>query len=142
MGKVLGIDFGLRRIGVAVSDPERRYAFGRPTITVSDWRQAIEKIAALCREEEVARIVVGWPRPLSGGVSQPGGELDDFIQALREACQKPVTREDERLSSQLADQYMRERPGKQKKGTRDELAAREILQSYLDRHNHGTHGRA
>ncbi|MDD5567184.1 MAG: Holliday junction resolvase RuvX [Patescibacteria group bacterium] len=134
MGKILAIDFGLKRIGLAISDENQKFAFGRPTLNVRHWQDSIIKIKTLSTEEGVQAIVVGWPKALAGSVSGPEGDLKKFINELSQQTSLPVDLLDERLTSQMADRLMRDMPGvsSKPKGKRDQLAATIILQNYLD----------
>jgi len=133
MGRILGIDFGLKRIGLAISDEEKKHAFGRPTLTVNSWTNTLTSINKICQSESVEKIVIGWPKPLSGQL-KINEDLKKFAEEINKTTNRPVIYEDERLSSGLADRWLKESAGQKKeKGRRDQLSAIIILQGYLDR---------
>jgi putative Holliday junction resolvase len=142
-GRILGLDVGERRIGVAISDPDRRFALPLHSIDGRDQRAAIEAIGGLAREDEVDELVVGLPLSLSGESGTQAGKSTDFAQALEAQIGLPVHLWDERLSTQEAIRRVAdERPqGRERRGRTqrrpeadtDALAASIILQAYLDR---------
>lgn len=131
MTKILGMDYGQRRIGIAITDDAKTQVFGRPTIEARSRLETMKIITELCRQEQVEKIVVGWPVPMNGGKAVPV-ELEAFTDALEEQTGLPVVKFDERLTSGQADQWLHEIPGAKSKGRRDQLAAIIILQNYLD----------
>ena len=139
--RVVGIDFGERRIGVAVSDPSGTLA--RPLKTVergaSD-ADAIETIhatiAQIASEEEVGSVVVGLPAHLDGTPSPQTSRVSNMVAQLAARLDVPVFTQDERLSSREAEQRlsMREKDWRKRKAKLDAAAAAVILQDYLDAH--------
>ena len=140
--RVLGIDLGRRRIGLAVSDATRTLA--RPLRTIergpSD-RRALAEIAAIAQEladepDGLARIVVGLPRHLDGTPSDETAHVSDMGEALQRRVRVPVATQDERLSSHEAESRLalRERDWRRRKARLDAAAAAVILQDYLDAH--------
>ncbi len=132
--RVLGIDYGSVRLGIAVSDPLRIIARG---VTVLDNSpHLISEIKKLVEELEVDTIVVGFPYTLSGTTGKKGVEVESFIALLRAQLACPVITLDERFSSKIAGDTLRSmgvaKKKRQRKGTIDEMAAALILQSYLD----------
>jgi putative Holliday junction resolvase len=126
--RFLGIDYGTKRIGVAIGDMETRLALPLLTLRVEEG----DVIPALCRlikEEDVAGVVLGEPTTLAGERGQAAENVHVFGAALQAACAPiPVFFVDERLSSALADH---ETPITG--ADRDATAAAAILQTYLDR---------
>jgi putative Holliday junction resolvase len=139
--RVIGIDFGERRIGVAVSDPSGTLA--RPLKTIergaSD-ADAIETlhatIAQLASEDEVGSVVVGLPAHLDGTPSPQTGRVSTMVAQLAARLDVPVFTQDERLSSREAEQRLsvREKDWRKRKAKLDAAAAAVILQDYLDAH--------
>lgn len=138
--RILGIDYGERRIGLALSDPTATLA--RPLRTIelqgppANRAAALaEAIAALAADTDgLAGVVVGLPRSLDG---QPHGQtarVETFVHELRRAVDLPVVLQDERLSSVEADERLavRERSWRRRKARLDAAAAAVILQDYLD----------
>ncbi len=138
---VLGIDFGERRIGVAVSDVGKTLAVGVGTIDRRS-HDALLYLDEVIREENVESIVIGYPLR-TDGKEVAGGKtdaVDAFIRILETRFGLPVHREDESYTSQLAEESLRGRRkknGKQAKRSRkeeiDRVAACYILQDYLNR---------
>ena len=133
-GRVLGIDYGERRIGLAVSDELGIIASGAGTIPGDN--DVLSRIVALVRERDIQRIVVGLPLTLRGEEGASAEMVQRFVKALREACDTPVDLMDERFTSSIAEQTIRDMGvGKKKrreKGKVDEIAAVILLQGYLD----------
>ncbi|OGD32153.1 hypothetical protein A3C91_03330 [Candidatus Azambacteria bacterium RIFCSPHIGHO2_02_FULL_52_12] len=123
--KYLGIDYGEKRIGIAVSDEEGMMAFPRTTLENSP--AVLDDIAHLCKEENIQKIVLGVPVSFSGGQSEQAGENIAFGEKLEQHAGIPVVHENEVLSSKMADALG------VKPEHRDQSAATIILQSWLDR---------
>jgi putative Holliday junction resolvase len=136
--RVLALDVGERRIGVALSDALGRLATPLTTIGAVPQQAAIERIARLCAEHEVAEVVLGLPLTLRGEVGPQAVVVQRFGAALETALGLPLHYFDERLTSAAADQMLREmgvKPEKRKLQI-DQVAASIILQDFLDqRHN-------
>jgi putative pre-16S rRNA nuclease len=133
-GRVLGLDLGQARIGVAISDPDRRVAV--PLGTVHTGAPAdVKAIARMVADYEVREIVVGHPVHLSGLRGEAADQAEQFAEALRGFLGLPVVLQDERLSTVEAERGL-VRTGVSGRGRRevvDQAAATVILQSYLDR---------
>ena len=133
-GRILGLDLGDVRIGVAISDPERHLAV--PMGTVHTGAPAdLKAIAKLVREHEVTLVVVGHPLKMSGAPGARVRHAEEFVAALRQALPVPVVLHDERLSTVEADRALRDAGagGRDRRRAVDRSAAAVILQSYLDR---------
>ena len=138
MSRVMAIDFGMRRIGVAISDPMRIMAQGLETINWNgvDSDFAIDRLAEIIKEKEIGEIVLGKPSRTDGTVSESEEKAVLFGKLLEEKTgMKPVFR-DERFTTVIASQFLRETgvSGKNKKKVVDQVAAEIILQEYLDIH--------
>ena len=133
-GRVLGLDLGGSRIGVAVSDPERRVAVPLGTIRTGAPAD-LRAVAALVREHGVTEVVVGLPVSLSGAPSEASAHAERFAGALRGFLGVPVVLHDERLSTVEAERALRAAGvrGRDRRRVVDRTAAAVILQSYLDR---------
>jgi len=132
-GRVLGLDLGDARIGVAISDDARRMAV--PLGTVRTGAPAdLRAIADLIREHGVTLVVVGHPLQLSGESGERAHHAERFAAAIREALDVPVQLQDERLSTVEADRALRETgaSGRDRRRTIDRSAATVILQAWLD----------
>jgi putative Holliday junction resolvase len=135
--RVLGIDVGTVRIGVALSDPLG--ITGQPLEVVE--RRKVEphaRIAALCAEHEVTRIVVGYPLQLDGRVGLAATSVDRFIAELEKVVSVPIERWDERLTTAAAERSMIEGGARRarRRESIDKVAAAILLQSYLDAKRH------
>jgi len=132
--RILGIDPGEKRIGVAMSDPLGITAQGLPTIQVKSPEDAAEQISRIARAETVKKIVVGLPLNMDGSEGEQAERAYHLGQKLEELSGLPVIFRDERLTSRQAELVLLEadmRREKRKKNI-DRLAAQIILQSYLD----------
>lgn len=132
-GRILAVDYGERRTGLAMSDPTATIASGCGTLVTHEALAA--EIAAFARSNEVVRIVVGMPRALSGDATDMTRSVTVFIEALRAATDLPVDALDERFTSSIATRAMVDM-GMPKKKRRekervDEIAAILLLQDYL-----------
>jgi putative Holliday junction resolvase len=137
-GRVMGIDYGSRRVGIAVSDPLRVITRGLGAL--DNTPALAEVIAARVLEEQVVLIVVGMPFAPDGGPGAKGEEVARFIDALRARVPVPVETWDESFTSVGARQAfidggMKKRK-RQEKGRIDEMAARLLLQEYLESTHH------
>jgi putative Holliday junction resolvase len=138
-GRVLGLDLGDARIGVAISDDDRRLAV--PLGTVRTGAPAdVKAIAALVREHDVTLVVIGHPLLLSGAAGERAHHAERFADALRGLLEIPVELHDERLSSVEAERSLRAAgaSGRDRRGAIDRSAATVILQSWLDVGRGGT----
>ena len=135
MARVLAVDWGERRVGVAISDELRTLARPLPTLFVDSPRQAVDTLISLVLEHGAETVVVGHPVHMSGEESSSSRKARGLVQALAERL--PGVRFvlwDERLSSRQAQEILRDRKERirGKKGRLDQVAAAVLLQSYLD----------
>lgn len=131
--KVLAIDHGKKRVGVALSDPTRTHAFPLEAVPGKDRHKLLVRLQAIVAENDVGEVVVGLPLSMSGEIGSQARKVQDFAERLENKLggEVAVVLWDERLSSRQAD---RGRGGADSKdGMRDMMAAVVILQSYLDR---------
>jgi putative Holliday junction resolvase len=135
-GPVLGIDLGDARIGVAISDPERRVAVPVGTVHVGQPPGELVAIAALVRERGATLVVVGLPLSLRGEQGTRAGHAASFAEALRSVVEVPVELHDERLSTVEAERALADAGtrGRQRRRAVDASAAAVILQAWLDAH--------
>jgi putative holliday junction resolvase len=137
MGRVLGVDLGTRRIGLALSDPAGRVATPHALVERSgDVAVDHRTILAHAREAGASRVVVGLPLSLSGDTGPAARAVLEEVEALRALAGEEVTVEthDERLTTVIAEQGMREArvPRRARRRTVDSAAAAVMLQSYLE----------
>jgi len=120
----LGIDYGEKRIGLAVSDESRTFA---RELSIVSPKEFWESIKSLISEYSVSVIVVGWPLNMSGEKTDKTREVEVFKEKLEKVVQLQVELMDERLSSQMAENISGS------KTNIDSLAAQILLQNYLDK---------
>ncbi len=138
--RVLGIDYGERRIGLALSDATATLAspwrlIERPRSEAETLRLLVGQIEALIADEDgLEAIVVGWPRRLDGTATHQTPQVETFARALEQHIAVPVILQDERLSSHEADRRLslRERDWRRRKHKLDAASAAIVLQDYLD----------
>lgn len=133
--RIMGIDYGDSRIGLAISDPFGWTAQGMETIHwKNELSKPIERIKQLVGEYGVEKIVVGFPRNMNGTVGPRGEKTLEFIRVLGYETGVEIIQWDERLTTVAAQRTMQEIGIKtsKKKGVVDRIAAVYILQGYLD----------
>lgn len=132
--RVLGVDFGQARIGVAVSDELGMLAHPLETIPAAGQTSALKRIAELAREKDVAQVVIGLPRHMNGDFGASANDVKQFADKLRPLLGCPIVMWDERLSTTAAHRALRDAGQKTKRtrGVVDQVAAQIILQGYLD----------
>lgn len=132
-GPALGIDFGERRIGVALSDPERRVAVPWGVVERRSDRQAIGELAALARAEGVALLVAGEPRGLDGAAGEAARRARRFAERLARAARLPLVVVDEALTSAEAARRLSAAgvEGRAQGGRVDAVAAQIVLEEGL-----------
>ena len=138
--RVLGVDVGERRIGLAISDRSRTLARPLTTLTIASAADAVDRVAdtiARLRSEDdgLDMVVVGLPVKLDGSASTATARAVAFIEGLRARVPVVILTEDERLTSREAESRLavRERDWRKRKEKLDAAAAAIILQDYLDR---------
>lgn len=132
MARALGVDYGTKRVGLALSDASKLLA---TPLSVAGRDEAISAITKAVAEHDVDEIVVGMPNSLSGQDGPAAANASDFVAELRSAVEVDVLVEDERFTTAIAERSMIE-TGERRRDRRrkiDSAAAAIILQSYLDR---------
>ncbi len=133
MGRILAIDYGRKRCGIAVTDPLRICANGLKTVRACDLMAFLKDY---CSREPVEKIIVGLPKQMDGSPSESSRYIEPFLKQLRkEMPQMPIERYDERFTSTLAHRAMIDgglgRMARRDKELVDEIAATIILNDYL-----------
>lgn len=133
--RIIGIDYGSRRIGVSLSDPLGITA--QPYATLQNTERVYTELNEIAQREGVELFVVGMPYTLKGQQSQKAQEVTCFIEKLRQVTSCTVLPWDERFTTTIAQQTLRalgtkKKDRNQKSGRLDQMAAALILQSYLD----------
>ncbi|MBQ9783174.1 MAG: Holliday junction resolvase RuvX [Clostridia bacterium] len=134
-GKIIGVDFGDTRTGLAVSDPSRLLASGIGYISPGGIEKTADAVAALAREQRAVALVVGLPVNMDGSEGSRAARCRKFATMLEERLSLPVVMFDERMTTMTAARYLNETNtrGKKRKGVIDTLSAQIILQNCLDR---------
>ncbi|MDP2661700.1 MAG: Holliday junction resolvase RuvX [Dehalococcoidia bacterium] len=131
--RVLGLDVGNRRIGLALSDPGGFLASSLGAIERRGSDKDIRSLLALVNQRDVERVVVGLPKHLDGSLGEQALKVQAFAERLKEACPVPLEFWDERFSTVTAQERLREAGAKRPtRGRVDSAAAAFILQGYLD----------
>lgn len=133
MKRLLAIDYGKKRCGIAVTDPLQIIASGLTTVSTPDLISFLKKYTT---DEAVEKIIIGKPKRMNNEDSEIETDIQHFIELLRkELPQIPIEREDERFTSKMAFQTMIDsglkKKQRQNKALIDEISATLILQSYL-----------
>ena len=135
-GRILGVDFGDTRTGLAVSDASRFLASGIGSISVGGIVKTADRTAEIAREQGAVAIVVGLPVNMDGTQGFRADRCREFADLLRERLEDiPVAMMDERMTTMSASRYLNETNtrGQKRKGVIDTLSAQIILQNALDR---------
>jgi putative Holliday junction resolvase len=134
MKRLLGIDLGKARVGLAISDELGLLAHPLETFPADKQKALIERISAIVREKDVEGVVVGLPRNMNGSMGPAANEALAFVDQLRAKLCCTVVTWDERLTTVAAHRMLREagRSSRTTRGQVDQVAAQMILQGYLD----------
>jgi putative Holliday junction resolvase len=134
--RILGIDYGDKRIGIAMSDP---LGFTAQAVAVvgkgETFEEDIKELKKIIKKfEGIDEIVVGLPKTMSGEIKQQAEKVLAFVEALKKSFKIPITTWDERLTTVLAERTLAEAgvSAKKRRGIVDKTAATFILQSYMD----------
>jgi putative holliday junction resolvase len=134
MPRILGIDYGERRIGLAISDPLGIIAQTLPTLDTKKVKDVFDEIKKIVEEKDVGKIVLGFPRNMDGTTGERGEKVKEFANKLKEKIGKEIDFWDERLTSVESLKLLREekRKIKREKKIVDQISAVLILQGYLN----------
>lgn len=134
--RILAIDYGKKRIGLAVSDPFGTYAL--PLCVLENKKDVFLKIKSYCDEYEITEIVLGLPKTLTGEMSFAVQETNNFADKLNNIVRLPIERWDERLTSKIAEKFLISSGVKRhdRKNSIDKIAASVILDEYLQQKKH------
>lgn len=126
--KILGIDYGSKYLGIAISDSEQRQSFVYDTLEAAD---GVEGLGGVIHQEQISALVLGLPLSMDGTEGPVAARVREFAQQLESNFNLPVYFEDERLTTKMVEGFTKQKGA----GIDDHtLAAQEILQSYLDKH--------
>jgi len=132
--KILGIDYGEKRIGLALSDPSNTVARSMKVLKRNETRSWLGEIKAIVHQNKVEKIIIGLPRNMNGSLGEKGKEVLAFVKVLEKVVRVPIVTWDERLTTVSAEKVLRqaELSRKKRKDILDKLSACIILQNYLD----------
>jgi len=132
--RILALDHGTVRIGLAVSDEMKLFAQPLDYLPAEPFAEFVQQLKAIVKEKEVDLIVVGLPRNMDGSYGPAAQRVRAFVIALKEAVPMPIRTWDERLTSVTANRLLTEGNvrGEKRKEKVDKVAAAVLLQSYLD----------
>lgn len=131
MAKILSLDVGGRRVGVALGDDREGYVVTKPALERRDDAHLMAALQAIIRAEDIAVVLVGWPLTLRGGQSAQTKLVQEFVERLKKQVAIPVRTADERLTTKLAHAAGRRRDD-------DSAAAAFLLTTYLERRSRRT----
>ena len=140
----MGVDLGSRRIGLAISDRDRVFAFPLAAIASAGRARDVKVLGELIAQQEVGRVVVGLPLHMSGRLGVDALAAKEFAAALARATGLPVDMQDERLTTVEAERALtatlgrKQREKSRKSGKRDSIAATIILRTWLERTGSGS----
>jgi putative Holliday junction resolvase len=133
MSRILAMDFGQKRIGLAISDELKIIAKPFLTLENKSKKYIINQLKKICQNFDIKKIVVGLPKSLSGKEGVQAKKVRAFAKILAEKIGLPIILEDERFTTEEAEKFLEEKSIKKRILKKDQLAAFYILQSYLDR---------
>lgn len=131
IGRLIGIDWGARRTGIAISDETRKFVFARDPIVMKKSDELVDKILNLVRAEKIAGIVIGLPLRMDGSESDTTKMVREFAESLATATDIPIIFIDETLSSTAAQEEMGRVRVRDIKEKLDSNAARLILENAI-----------
>lgn len=133
MGRILAIDYGLKRTGLAVTDPLKIIANSLDTVATSDLVKYLENYFL---KEEVEKVVIGLPKKLNNEPTHTTKPVEDFIQLFQKKFSIPIIGHDERFTTKIAFQSMIDsgvsKKDRRNKGLIDQVSATVILQSFME----------
>ncbi len=132
--KILGIDYGEKRIGLALSDISNTVARSLKVVKRNATRSWLGEIKAIVDKNKIEKIVIGLPKNMNGSIGGKGKEVLAFVKVLGKVVRVPIVTWDERLTTVSAEKVLRqaELSRKKRKDILDKLSACIILQNYLD----------
>jgi len=132
--RILAIDHGTKRMGIAISDELKMLAHPLEFIPAEPFDAFVDRLRAILREKEVELILVGMPRNMDGSYGPAALKVQEFVAVLKSLFTVPIQIADERLTSVQAQRFLQEAGVKSRdqKGKVDQMAATLILQGYLD----------
>lgn len=131
MSKILAIDVGDRKIGLAIGDQASGFAFIRPALLVSDWAEAWPLLQQLVEHEQISTIVVGLPLNHDASAGPQTERVREFIRELGSRLTVPIVERNEHSTTQAVQREQQTHGRALKRGEEDSLAAQLLLESYF-----------
>ena len=131
VGRIIGVDWGARRIGVAVSDETRGFVFVRPVVVIGQKMEHAQVVADIAQDERAVGIVVGLPLYPDGKESQTTAYVKEFLENLSQKTQLPIVTVEENLTSVSAQEQMGRVRVRDIKERLDSQSARVILENAI-----------
>jgi putative Holliday junction resolvase len=140
MGRLIGIDVGTKRFGVAVSDPLKMFASPHEVIKATGDKHALQEVVRICAEQEAEKLVVGLPLNMDGSRGPAAERVETLVEKLKTLVDVPVVLWDERLTTKTAEAALIEADTRRerRKDLVDKIAAQVLLQHYIDAHHVGS----
>lgn len=137
MQRIMGVDYGDVRTGIALSDINRFLASGYGTIKEGGMRATAKRVAELAKENDVCKIVIGLPKNMDGSEGASADKIRAFAELLKGYTDAEIDFLDERVSTMAAHTILNitDTRGEKRKGVIDTLSAEIILQNYLDKNS-------
>jgi len=134
-GRILSVDFGDTRTGLALSDASRFLASGIGYVSPGGIVKTADKVAETAKENNASAVIVGLPKNMDGSEGFRADRAKEFADLLRQRLELPVVMFDERMTTMAASRFLNETGtrGSKRKGVVDTLSAQIILQNLLDR---------
>jgi putative Holliday junction resolvase len=132
--KILGIDYGEKRVGLAVSDPSNMVARSLKVLMRNETRRWLGEMKEIIEQNKIGKIVIGLPRNMNGSLGEKGKDVLAFVKVLEKVVNVPIVTWDERLTTVSAEKVLvqAELSRKKRRDILDKLSACIILQNYLD----------
>jgi len=133
--KILGLDLGEKKVGVAISDNENIISFPRDIIKYLNFEELIKKIREICDKETISKIIIGLPLSLKGKETEQTKKVQNQGEEISKTLGIPVDFIDERYTSVIPENLMLTEKKKHRQKPKDDIAAQKILQTYLDKYS-------
>ena len=131
IGRIIGLDWGARRCGVALSDEKRSFVFERPQITIKNQNELVDAVLCLIGEELVSGVVIGLPLHADGSDSETTKDVREFADMLVTKTDLPILFIEENLTSTMAEQEIGHKNMSKMKQKLDSVSARIILENAI-----------
>ncbi|NLP12530.1 Holliday junction resolvase RuvX [bacterium] len=135
LGRIMGIDYGSRRIGISLSDPTQTIASPLTTLVFRNDCELLKQLCHLITDHEVVAVVVGWPLNMNGAAGEKADAVEKFVRCLRVSLNLPIYLWDERWTTVSAHRVLMEQglQPSRNKGRVDAIAGAFILEAFLQR---------